>query len=83
MKRGNIVHMAVVALIPVEEYLSTAYRPDCDYIDGEIHERNVGERDHSRTQREILIEFESSELAHPKPRMKRFRDGQESQGGAI
>jgi hypothetical protein len=33
--------------IPVEEYLATSYRPDCDYVDGEIEERNVGEFDHS------------------------------------
>lgn len=33
--------------IPVEEYLATSYRPDCDYLDGEIEERNVGEFDHS------------------------------------
>ena len=33
--------------ISVEEYLATAYRPDCDYLDGEIEARNVGEFDHS------------------------------------
>ncbi len=31
-----------------EEYLATSYRPDCDYVDGEVVERNVGEWDHSR-----------------------------------
>ncbi len=36
--------------IPVEEYLATSYRPDCDYVDGEIEERNVGEFDHSLVQ---------------------------------
>src|SRR5579863_662475 len=35
------------ALISVEEYLRTSYRPDCDYVDGEVVERNLGERDHS------------------------------------
>lgn len=35
------------AVVSVEEYLSTVYRPDCDYIDGEVVERNVGEFDHS------------------------------------
>jgi Uma2 family endonuclease len=34
------------ALIPVEEYLATSYRPDCDYVDGEVVERNLGELDH-------------------------------------
>jgi len=33
--------------ISVEEYLSTAYEPDCEYVDGAIEERNVGELDHS------------------------------------
>src|SRR5947209_1116935 len=42
-------------LIPVNEYLQTAYRPDCDYVDGELVERIVGEKDHSKVQREILF----------------------------
>jgi Uma2 family endonuclease len=32
------------------EYLATSYRPDCEYLDGELLERNVGEWDHSRLQ---------------------------------
>jgi Uma2 family endonuclease len=42
--------MAPRTLIPVEEYLSTVYRPDRDYVDGEALERNLGERDHSYIQ---------------------------------
>lgn len=42
--------MASSILIPVSEYLATAYRPDCDYVDGEVQERNLGERDHSNLQ---------------------------------
>jgi len=30
-----------------EEYLTTTYRPDCDYVDGRLEERNLGERDHA------------------------------------
>ena len=30
-----------------EEYLTTTYRPDCDYADGRLEERNLGERDHA------------------------------------
>jgi Uma2 family endonuclease len=41
---------ATPVLIPVEEYLSTVYRPDCDYIDGEVLERNMGEKPHARLQ---------------------------------
>ncbi|HWZ34412.1 MAG TPA: hypothetical protein VNX18_23900 [Bryobacteraceae bacterium] len=33
--------------ISVAEYLATSYRPDCDYIDGHIEERNLGEWDHA------------------------------------
>jgi Uma2 family endonuclease len=42
--------MASSTLIPVSEYLSTTYRPDCDYVDGELQERNVGERPHAMLQ---------------------------------
>ena len=33
-------------LIPVDEYLRTSYRPDCDYVDGEVLERNSGDRNY-------------------------------------
>jgi len=39
--------MAAGTQISVEEYLHTAYHPDCDYVDGVVEERNLGERDHS------------------------------------
>jgi Uma2 family endonuclease len=45
--------MPTAVSISVEEYLSTTYDPDCDYVDGEVLERNMGEVDHSRLQ--ILI----------------------------
>ena len=41
---------ATPVLISVDEYLRTSYRPDCDYIDGEVKERNLGEQPHSRVQ---------------------------------
>lgn len=41
-------------LVPVEEYLSTIYRPDCDYVDGEVLERNMAEIDHSLLQGDIV-----------------------------
>jgi Uma2 family endonuclease len=37
-------------LTSLSEYLATGYRPDCDYVGGEIEERNVGKRLHSATQ---------------------------------
>ena len=42
--------MSAAILIPLGEYLETAYRPDCEYLDGKLLERNVGEWDHSRLQ---------------------------------
>jgi Uma2 family endonuclease len=42
--------MATRALIPVEVYLTSVYRPDCDYVDGKVLQRNLGERDHSYIQ---------------------------------
>ncbi len=49
--------MKTAALIPVEEYLRTTYRPDRDYVDGEVLERNLGERAHSTLQGEIFYYF--------------------------
>lgn len=45
-----MVVMGTSTAVSVEEYLSTVYRPDCDYVEGTIQERNVGEKDHSRLQ---------------------------------
>ncbi|MCW5982296.1 MAG: Uma2 family endonuclease [Bryobacteraceae bacterium] len=42
--------MATGALVSIEEYLNTTYQPDCDYIDGVIEERNLGENDHAELQ---------------------------------
>jgi Uma2 family endonuclease len=47
--------MAVGTLVSVEEYLKTSYRPDCDYVDGEVQERSLGERKHSGTQGMIIF----------------------------
>ena len=47
--------MATNTLISVSEYLHTSYSPDCDYVDGEVLERNLGEFDHAGLQSEILI----------------------------
>ena len=39
----------------MEEYLNTSYDPDCDYVDGKVLERNVGEREHSELQGELTF----------------------------
>ena len=74
--------MASRTLVSVEEYLRTSYRPDCDYVDGEIVERNLGELDHSDLQGEIITYFrtrlrKSGAYAYPEQRVQvsptRFR----------
>lgn len=43
-------------LVPVDEYLSTSYpEGDCEYVDGEIVERNVGEIDHGDLQSRVCL----------------------------
>jgi len=36
--------------ISLADYLRTRYHPDCDYVDGEVQERNVGEFDQAAVQ---------------------------------
>jgi len=36
--------------IPIADYLNASYRPDREYVDGEVLERNVGKNEHSRLQ---------------------------------
>lgn len=45
---------AVATRMSVEEYLRTPFRPDVDFVDGVIEERNLGEWDHSRLQAVLL-----------------------------
>jgi Uma2 family endonuclease len=47
--------MSVATHVSIEAYLATHYRPDCDYVDGEVLDRNVGEREHSFVQRRLII----------------------------
>jgi Uma2 family endonuclease len=44
-------------MISVEEYLSESYQPDCDYVDGHLEERNLGELDHSWLQMALIVYF--------------------------
>jgi Uma2 family endonuclease len=59
--------MATIVTIPVEEYLATSYKPDMEYVDGQLVERHVGEYFHSRLQLLIGALFLSRE------RERRFR----------
>jgi Uma2 family endonuclease len=42
--------MSTAAVVGIDEYLTTSYRPDCDFVDGVLIERNVGTNDHSALQ---------------------------------
>src|SRR5271154_214761 len=33
--------------VSVAEYLATSYRPDCDYVDGVVEGRSLGEKEHA------------------------------------
>jgi len=44
-------------MISVQEYLKIVYRPDVDYVDGEVQERNFGEWTHATTQKELIVYF--------------------------
>lgn len=41
------------ALLSIDEYLHTSYKPDVDFVDGEIRERNLGEFEHATFQTAI------------------------------
>jgi len=49
--------------VSLEEYLNTSYRPDVEYIDGELKERNVGELEHARMVKAILRWFDQYETS--------------------
>ena len=57
--RGYTGLMSTAALVSLQEYLTTTYHPDCDYVDGVLVERNVGQRDHSELQGEVFTFFRS------------------------
>jgi Uma2 family endonuclease len=44
-------------LISVDEYLRASFDPDCDYVEGELLERNVGEKDHGKLQFQLALWF--------------------------
>jgi Uma2 family endonuclease len=55
--------MAATVHIPLREYLDTTYRPDREYVDGEIRERNVGKYEHARMQALLAAWFNQHEKA--------------------
>jgi Uma2 family endonuclease len=50
--------MSTSALVSLEEYLSTSYQPDREYVGGVLMERSVGEYNHSLAQGLIVAYFD-------------------------
>ena len=44
-------------IVALSEYLQTNYRPDREYVDGEVRERSVGKWEHSRLQWLLAVWF--------------------------
>ena len=49
--------MATGFVVPLEEYLSSIYHPDCEWLDGKLVERNRGEPDHAGLEALISWKF--------------------------
>ena len=49
------------AILSLEHYLRTSFKPDCDFVDGILEERNVGEFPHSRIQYKLVSWFDRHE----------------------
>jgi Uma2 family endonuclease len=55
--------LAIAPAISLEEYLHSVYEPDMDFVDGVLEDRNVGEFDHARIQRALLLALAQGENA--------------------
>jgi Uma2 family endonuclease len=55
--------MATSTQISLLEYMKTSYRPDREYIDGELLDRNVGKWEHARLQFLLASWFRTQEEA--------------------
>jgi Uma2 family endonuclease len=53
--------MATILHIPLDQYLGKSYRPDREFVDGEIRERNVGKWEHARVQWLLALWFGTHE----------------------
>lgn len=60
-RRGR--QMATQVRTSIQEYLGTSYRPDREYVDGAVRERNVGKWEHARLQALLAAWFFSNESA--------------------
>lgn len=66
--------MATQTQVSPEEYLRMSFEEaDCDYLDGEVVERNVGEPPHSEVQRQLVFYFASlskRQAVYPYPELR-------------
>ena len=51
----------VPATMSLDLYLRSIFHPDCDFVDGRIEERNVGEYEHAWLQKSLMRIFLASE----------------------
>jgi Uma2 family endonuclease len=42
-------------IISIEEYLTSSYRPDVDYVDGQIEQRHMGEIEHGQMIMQLMF----------------------------
>ncbi len=55
--------MASATALSIADYHEISFRPDREYIDGELRERNVGKREHPRIQALLAAWFVQHEIA--------------------
>jgi Uma2 family endonuclease len=53
--------MATSTHLSLSEYMKTSYRPDREFVDGELRERNAGKWEHARLQALLASWFQSQE----------------------
>jgi Uma2 family endonuclease len=53
--------MSASTRLTLLEYMKTSYRPDREYVDGELLERNVGKWEHARPRALLAAWFQSQE----------------------
>src|ERR1700751_3363292 len=54
-------YMATSTRLSLLEYMKTSYRPDREFVDGELRERNLGKWEHARLQALLASWFQSQE----------------------
>ena len=65
--------MSTIAAVPIHDYLTSCYRPDREYLEGELLERNVGEWDHSKLQARLIVylsQLSTTEQIHVVPEQR-------------